>query len=665
MCGIAGFVTRAGDADADPDALARMLAQVAHRGPDGQGEWRGTLDDAGGAWRVALGHRRLAIIDLATGAQPMDNEDGSVVITFNGEIYNFAALRPALERAGHRFKTRSDTETIIHHLEQHGEGGVRDLSGMFAFALWDARAGRLTLARDRVGIKPLYYAEVAGGGIVFASELAAVLAHGGIDGTLSAEGLASYFFSDYVHPPHTIVRGVKKLPPGHTVVWERGRLGAPRAFWQVPLAPGSAVVRGADGPLAEELWRRLGDAVEAQLVSDVPVGIFLSGGVDSSCVAALAAKRAPGRMKAFSIGFDTKTFDESDYARLVAGRLGVEHIVETLREETLLDVLDPALDRLDEPLGDPSYLPTFLLSRLAARHVKVVVGGDGGDELWAGYPTYRAHRYAAIYGKIPAPLRALLSTQAIDRLPVDHRYQSLEWKLRRFTQRYDDDRVRRHLRWMSALDLPDLATALGRAGNGLDGLTPATLATRLPGDGSDWLNQILALDFTTYMPGSVLTKVDRASMAHGLEVRPPLLDNQVVDWAFSLSSRYKLRGTQGKYLLKRAAQGSVPDEVIHRPKKGFAIPLARWLAGPLRPRLDALVASSPVWDLGVLDQPTFATWNREHHDHQRDRSKPLWALLVLDHWLRRLPAFYRRGGGSQVERTNAAARASAGLGPRP
>ena len=586
MCGIAGFVTRAGDADADPGALARMLAEVAHRGPDGDGEWRGTLDDAGGAWRVALGHRRLAIIDLATGAQPMDNEDGSVVITFNGEIYNFAALRPALERAGHHFKTRSDTETIIHHLEQHGEGGVRDLSGMFAFALWDARAGRLTLARDRVGIKPLYYAEVAGGGIVFASELAAVLAHGGADGTLSAEGLASYFFSDYVHPPHTIVRGVKKLPPGHTVVWERGRLAAPRAFWQVPLAPGSAVVRGADGPLAEELWRRLGDAVQAQLVSDVPVGIFLSGGVDSSCVAALAARRAPGRMKAFSIGFDTKTFDESDYARLVARRLGVEHIVETLSEKTLLDVLDPALDRLDEPLGDPSYLPTFLLSRLAARHVKVVVGGDGGDELWAGYPTYRAHRYAAIYGKIPAPLRALLVTQAIDRLPVDHRYQSLEWKLRHFTKRYDDDRVRRHLRWMSALDLPDLATALGRTGNG-DGLEPATLATHLPSDGGDWLNQILALDFTTYMPGSVLTKVDRASMAHGLEVRPPLLDNQVVDWAFGLSSRYKLRGAQRQVSAQARRAGQRPRRGDPSPEEGLCDParaLARRAAAAARRR---------------------------------------------------------------------------------
>jgi asparagine synthase (glutamine-hydrolysing) len=626
MCGIAGFIDRAPSPAALDRDLDRMLARIAHRGPDGQGEWRG----ASGPWQVALGHRRLAIIDLATGAQPMANEDGAVVITFNGEIYNFQALRPALERQGHRFKTRSDTETIIHHFEQHGVGGIGDLSGMFAFAIWDAAGGRLTLARDRVGIKPLYYAELPGGGLVFASELAAVLAHGGVDRTLSSEGLASYFFSDYVHPPHTIVRGVRKLPPGHTVVWERGQLGVPQAFWQVPAT--AAAPHESDQALADRLWQQMGQAVESQLVSDVPVGIFLSGGVDSSTVAALAAARAPGRMKAFSIGFEAATFDESDYARLVARRLGVEHIVETLREDTLLEVLDAALDSLDEPLADPSFLPTFLLSRLAARHVKVVVGGDGGDELWGGYPTYRAHRYAAVYGHIPRWLRDQVLSPAIDRLPVDHRYQSLEWKLRRFTQRFDDDRVRRHLRWMSSVDLPELPAAI----NGGGGIRPATLDARLPAGDDDWLNQILALDFTTYMPGSVLTKVDRASMAHGLEVRPPLLDNQLVDWAFSLPARYKLRGSRGKYLLKRAARGKVPDEVIERPKKGFGIPLSTWLEGPLAGRIDRVLASSPIWDLGVLTRPTFVAWNQQHRARRQDRSKPLWALLVLDHWVRRV-----------------------------
>ena len=641
MCGIAGFIQPVTREAPERGALARMLSQIAHRGPDGEGEWHGetpgTPPVAAERWHVALGHRRLAIIDLAGGAQPMDNEDGSVVITYNGEIYNFQALRPALERQGHRFKTRSDTETIIHQVEQHGVDGVRALNGMFAFALWDAAAQRLLLARDRVGIKPLYYAELPGGGLVFASELSAVLAHGGVDRTLSTEGLASYFFSDYVHPPHTIVRGVSKLPPGHTLIWERGRLQPPRAFWQVPAT--GAPPRDSDQELARRLWREMDQAVESQLIADVPVGIFLSGGLDSSCIAALAAGRAPGRMKAFSIGFETASFDESDYARLVAGRLGVEHVVETLSEATLLQVLDPALDRLDEPLADPSFLPTFLLSRLAARHVKVVVGGDGGDELWGGYPTYRAHRYAAGYGLLPSWLRARVIAPAIDRLPVDHGYQSLEWKLRRFAHRFDDDRVRRHLRWMSSVDLPELATALGP----LNGVSPGTLAAPLPA-GDDWLNRILALDFTTYMPGSVLTKVDRASMAHGLEVRPPLLDNPLVDWAFSLPSHYKLRGRRGKYLLKLAARGKLPDQVIDRPKKGFAIPLASWLGGPLRGRVEAVLADSPMWDLGALNRATFVEWNAQHRGRRHDRSKPLWALLVLDHWVRRELAGQARSG---------------------
>jgi asparagine synthase (glutamine-hydrolysing) len=600
-----------------------MLARIAHRGPDGEGAWHRQVSD----WQVSLGHRRLSIIDLAAGAQPMDNEDGLVVITFNGEIYNFQELRAELEGQGHRFKTRSDTETIIHHFEQHGVSGIEKLNGMFAFALWDSSARTLVLARDRVGIKPLYYAELPGGGIAFASELSSLMAHGGIDDTLSEQGLVSYFFSDYVHPPHTIFRAAKKLPPGHSLVWRDGRIETPRAFWQVP-APEAPPAKDDDA-LASELWDRLGGAVEAQLIADVPVGIFLSGGIDSSIVATLAAGRARDRMKAFSIGFEDATFDETQYARLLAERLGVEHVVEQLHEGNLLDVIDLALDKLDEPLADPSFLPTFLLSRLAARHVKVVVGGDGGDELWGGYPTYRAHRYANIYAKIPAWIRSDVLPRAIARLPIDDRYQSMEWKIRRFTGRWADDPTIRHLRWMSSVDLPDLALALPLSG----GMTPATLAAPLPAT-SDSLQRILALDFTTYMPGSVLTKVDRASMAHGLEVRPPLLHNELVDWAFHLPSRYKLRGSRGKYLLKLAAKGKIPDSLIERPKKGFGIPLAKWLRGPLRGRLENLVEGSPIWDSGVLGRSAFQAWNREHQAKEKDHSKALWALFVLDHWFR-------------------------------
>jgi len=620
VCGIAGFIQR----EARPHALARMLATLEHRGPDGEGKWHG---DAGG-WKIALGHRRLAIIDLVDGAQPMDNEDGNVVITYNGEVYNFLDLRARLERDGHRFKTRCDTEVIIHHYEQHGTSGIRELNGMFAFAIWDSPSRQLVLARDRAGIKPLYYAELADGGIVFASELSAVLAHGDVGTEFSVDGLVSYFFSDYVHPPHTIVRRVRKLMPGHTVVWRNGRLEEPRSFWKVP-APRMAPSKD-ERALASELWEGLGRAVESQLVADVPVGIFLSGGIDSSCVATLAAARAGLRMKAFSIGFENATYDESHYARLVAGRLNVEHVTETLHERNLLDIVDLALDGLDEPLADPSFLPTFALSRLAARHVKVVVGGDGGDELWGGYPTHLAHRYAKIYARVPRWMRTGVVERAISLLPIDERYQSLEWKLRRFTQRWDDDLVVRHLRWMSSVDLPELGLAIP----GANGRAPATLSAPLP-ETRDWLQRILALDFSTYMPGSVLTKVDRASMAHGLEVRPPMLDNEMIDWAFSLPSEYKVRGMRGKHLLKMAAAGRIPDEVVERPKKGFGIPLATWLRGPLEERMRATVTSSPLWDLGLLNRDAFFTWHQEHQARKKDHSKALWALFVLDHWCRR------------------------------
>jgi asparagine synthase (glutamine-hydrolysing) len=623
MCGIAGFIERR----SNPDALPRMLAQIVHRGPDGDGQWHRDVQGSSGPWHVALGHRRLAIIDVEGSPQPMENEDGHRAISYNGEVYNFQELRPGLERDGHKFRTRGDTEVILHHFEQHGVGGVAKLDGMFAFAIWDSDTRRLTLARDRAGIKPLYYATLADGGLVFSSELTSLLAHGGVDRALSAPALASYFFSDYVHPPGAIVGAVKKLPPGHTVVWEDGRLGEPQAFWRVG-APGPAPAK-TEAELAAHLWSELGRVTKAQLVSDVPVGIFLSGGIDSSCVAALAAA-AGGHMKAFCIGFENATFDESAYAKMMAQRLDVELITETLHENNLIEVLDAALDKLDEPMADPSFLPTFLLSRLAARHVKVVVGGDGGDELWGGYPTYKAHGYAELWSRVPAFIRKNVVGRAISMLPVDDRYQSLEWKLKRFTQRWDDHAQTRHLRWMSSVDLPDLARAFPSAA----GVRPATLDAWLP-ETDDRLQRILALDFTTYMSGSVLTKVDRASMAHGLEVRPPLLDNDIIDLAFSLPSQYKLRRGTTKYLLKMAARGHIPDDIIDRPKKGFGIPLAAWLRGPLRERIEDVVARSPLWDTGLADREVWAGWNREHQDKKADHNKALWALLVLDHWLRR------------------------------
>jgi asparagine synthase (glutamine-hydrolysing) len=629
MCGIVGHVR----CDEAPASLGEQLAAIRHRGPDGEG----TFFDVQGEWRVALGHRRLAIIDLRTGAQPMSNPRGDVHLTYNGEVYNFRALRRELEARGSSFATRSDTEVVLRQYEVHGEAGVAKLDGMFAFGIWDASRRRLLLARDRVGIKPLYYASLPGGGVAFASELTALLL-ALPPAPVSVSALVSYFFSDYVHAPEAMVRGVRKLPPGHTVVWEDGRLGEPKAYWRVPSCGPSP--RATDDELAHELWERIGDAVGRQLVSDVPVGVFLSGGVDSSSVAAQATRHAAGRMKAFAIGFEDATYDESAYARRVAEQFGLEYVEERLSEHNLIDVVDAAIDHLDEPLADPSLVPTYLLCRLAARHVKVVLGGDGGDDVWAGYPTYRAYRYARAFAWLPRRVRRDGLARLVGRMPLDDKYQSLEWKLRRFTERWDDDPVRRHLRWMSCLDLPDLQEAIPAG----DTAHPATLleSAGVPETG-DALGRILSLDFVTYLPGSILTKVDRASMAHGLEVRPPLLDGALVDWAFALPTRYKLRRGCTKFLLKRAATGTLPDAIIRRPKKGFGIPLARWMRGPLADRMRDIVASSAVWNLGLVDRSTFERYHREHASRQVDRSKPLWALYVLDHWLERHKRHVRMG----------------------
>jgi asparagine synthase (glutamine-hydrolysing) len=614
MCGIAGYVQRASASD---DLIDRMTDRLAHRGPDGRGVWRGTF----GEWSIALGHRRLAIIDLQGGTQPLGNEDGSVQITYNGEVYNFALLRERLLQRGHQFATHCDTESIIHHFEDHGPEGFASLDGMFALGIWDQSAGQLTLARDRIGVKPLYYAPLPDGGIAFASELSALLVHPDVDRAFDERGLASFFFRDYVQPPTTIVRGAQKLEPGHSLIWNDGKLSSARRFWHL------RVGREKSAGDQDSLRTQLHAAVKAQLVSDVPVGVFLSGGIDSSLVAALAQQHSSHRLKTFTIRFDDPQFDESPFARRVARHIDSEHVEERFTESGLLDCFEDALSCLDEPMADSSILPTYILSRLASRHVKVCLGGDGGDELWAGYPTYKAHRWAHYYDLFPAFVRQRAIDPIVRKLPLRDGYQSFEWKAKRFALRWDDDPGLRHLRWMSNLDLPELHQAIPTLADFSPELHPdAHIAD---------LNDVLALDLATYLPGSVLTKVDRASMAHGLEVRPPLLANELVDFAFSRDSSCKLHRGTSKWLLKRAVSRLLPPEIIHRRKKGFAIPLARWLRGPLRERLKEAIRSSPLWDSGLLSQFAFSQWQREHEDFLADHSRPLYALLVLDDWYRR------------------------------
>jgi asparagine synthase (glutamine-hydrolysing) len=616
MCGIAGYVQRRGSGE---DVIDRMTDRLAHRGPDGRGVWRSTFGD----WSIALGHRRLAIIDLEGGGQPLANEDGSVQITFNGEIYNFQSLRKDLIAKGHHFATRSDTEVIVHHYEQAGADGLAALDGMFALSIWNQKTGELLLARDRIGIKPLYYASLPDGGIAFASELSALLEHPQIDRRLDADALASYFFLDYVQAPASIVRGAQKLPPGHLLLWNDRKQFEPRRFWKLCVSH-----CGGEKGSRHQLLAKLHSAVKSQLISDVPVGVFLSGGIDSSVVAALAQEHSPHRLKTFTIRFEDPQFDESDYANLVAQRIQSEHIEETFSEQSLLNDFEKALSCLDEPMADSSILPTFVVSRLASRHVKVVLGGDGGDELWAGYPTYKAHRAARMYRFMPRFIRTGLIDPVVRKLPVRHGYQSFEWKAKRFALRWDDEPSLRHLRWMSSTDIPALREAI-------ESFTEISPELHPPAH-IRGLNDLLALDLATYLPGSVLTKVDRASMANGLEVRPPLLANELVDFAFSLDASCKLAGATSKALLKRAAADLLPAPIIRRRKKGFAIPLARWLRGPLNGRLRDVIRSSPLWNTGVLSQFAFSRWQREHEDMRHDHSRPLYALLVLDDWYRRL-----------------------------
>lgn len=639
MCGIAGIVTTE-PADA---IVRRMLDRLRHRGPDGEG----VVVQRVGPRVATFGHRRLSIVDLAGGAQPMFDAGTHAdpapraLVTFNGEIYDHAKTRGELTAAGARFVTTgSDTETLVSGYAAWGTGIAARLSGMFAFAAIDLRSGEVLLARDRSGIKPLYWARLPaqhfpGGGLAFASELDALLEVPGLAPRVDAHGLASFLFSDYAHPPHTLIEGVSKLAPGELLVLRPdGREEGPRRY----VAPQVPEVGPAPNP--RELLDTLANAVESQLMSDVPLGVFLSGGIDSSVIAALAAARLRARgappPKAFCIAFEEASFDESAHARAMSQHLGLEHVEEVLSGTAMIEVLDEVLGHLDEPLGDHSIVPTYLLCRLASRHVKVALGGDGADELFGGYASYVAHaRHARVLGPLVRSARAVLGTRRLEalleRIPASDAYQALDWKLKRFVGRWDDDVARRHLRWMSSLDLPELEQAMGAR----LGAEPATLT-----DPQRWWGDAVAtattLDFATYMPGSVLTKVDRASMAHGLEARPPFLDEQVLALARRVPSSAKVQGSVGKVLLREAAQSLVPPAILARKKHGFSVPQAAWLRGPLAPRLDAILADSPVWT--TLERAPYHRWVQAHRERRGDHAKPLWNLLVLDRWMRRTGA---------------------------
>jgi asparagine synthase (glutamine-hydrolysing) len=623
MCGICGFTASAIPREEVGAVLAKMATALHHRGPDDEGSY---VDDD-----VALAHKRLSIIDLAGGRQPIHNEDKSVWIVFNGEIYGFRQLREALAARGHAFYTQTDTETIVHLYEEDGVDCLGRLNGMFAFALWDTKARQLFLARDRIGEKPLYYCH-SPRGFIFASELKGLLEHPLVERRLDLAALSKYLTFEYVPAPTTIFEGIRKLPAGHYLVYRDGPLREGK-YWEVPISESSIGYR-TEAEYAEELVYLLRSSVERMLVSDVPIGILLSGGIDSSLVAALASRLSPGRVKTFTIGFRDRSFDESAHAQRVANVLGTDHHSEQLDTRTMLRLIPRITDILDEPLGDASVIPTYLLSRLASRHVKVALGGDGGDELFAGYPTYQAHRLVSFYGILPWEVRRVINRVAA-RLPVSHRNISFDFKIKQFLRGVGVAPEVRFFYWMGSFVeaekrrlFADGIQDISFRFNTFDQVIGHINDSRLLGD----FERILYLSVKLYLQDDILVKVDRASMANSLEVRAPYLDRDFVEFAARLPTMYKLRRLTTKYLLKQAARGLLPDPIIQRKKKGFGIPLSKWFMTDLRALLLDYLAADRIRKAGLFNPQYVAELVDDHLRRRRDYRKLLWTLLVFEMW---------------------------------
>ncbi len=622
MCGICGLVD-VGGGPIVRDELKAVNDAMRLRGPDDEGFF---VDGKAG-----LGHRRLSIIDLTTGHQPLTNEDGAVQVICNGEIYNFVELRERLTALGHAFKTKSDCEVIAHGYEEWGDDVVHHIDGMFALAVWDARRRRLLLARDRFGKKPLAWFR-EGGRFGFASTVTALLKHPAAPRRIDEAALARYLALEFVPAPSTMVGGIRKLEPGTLLTLdEHGRVST-RRFWRLEVRAAPARARADE--VDEEIRTRLMAAVKKRLVADVPLGIFLSGGIDSSSVVAAGMAAGAARLRTFSISFGDPSFDESAYAREVAARFGTDHVEERLDESELLGIVPRVGEILDEPMADGSLVPTYLLSRVARRHVTVALGGDGGDELFAGYPTYTAHRLARYAAPVLRGPVLALAAGAVARLPVSHRNLSFDFKLKKTLAGIGyPDEVRNYV-WLGAFGPEELPALTGRAVDE-DDLFREIAATYREAPGETHLEKVLYQDVRLYLAHEILVKVDRASMANSLEVRAPLLDTAFAEYVARLPLDAKLHRLSGKAAFKRALAPWLPARILHRPKKGFGMPIGQWLRGPLRELADdLLLGPGGLAATGLLQRRALAELLDQHVRGAVDHRKRLWCLIVLELWRR-------------------------------
>jgi asparagine synthase (glutamine-hydrolysing) len=629
MCGITGIFDTRGKRDIDRAVLHRMNETQFHRGPD-----EGGLHLEPG---VGLGHRRLSIIDLSTGQQPLCNEDGSVWVVFNGEIYNFQELIPQLHALGHVFHTRSDTEVIVHAWEAWGEACVERFRGMFAFALWDRNRDVLFLARDRLGVKPLFYALLDDGSLLFGSELKSLLAHGGLKRDIDPLAVEEYFALGYVAEPRSIFRQARKLPPACTLKVGRGGTALqnlqPREYWDVRFTLDEKI---DDAEACRELERRLTESIRLRMISEVPLGAFLSGGVDSSAVVAMMAGLSETPVNTCSIAFSDPAYNEAQFAQKVADRYRTRHFVDQVESDDF-DLIDTLAKLYDEPYADSSAIPTYRVCQLARRHVTVALSGDGGDESFGGYRRYALHlmeekmraalplglrrplfgTLGRLYPKAdwaPRVFRAKTTFEALARTPVEAYFHSVSVIRDPLRGRIYSDAFKSQLGGYSARQVFERHAA--RAGT------------------DDPLALIQYIDLHTYLIGDINTKVDRASMAHSLEVREPLMDHPLVEWLATLPTALKMRGREGKYLLKKAMEPHLPRDIMYRPKMGFAVPLARWFRGPLRQRVRDELLGGPMLDTGWFDRDVIRRIVEQHESGIRDHSTPIWVLLMFDAFLR-------------------------------